>query len=73
MVLAGTIPNCISYDPTFSYEMAVIIQDGLRRMYVEQQNVYLLHHGDERKLSPSRHAGRVPSRALSRGCICPAP
>jgi pyruvate dehydrogenase E1 component len=40
LVLAGTIPNCISYDPTFSYEMAVIIHDGLRRMYVEQQNVY---------------------------------
>src|SRR6476661_3107879 len=31
-VLASTIPNCISYDPTFAYEVAVIIQDGLRRM-----------------------------------------
>ena len=35
-----TIPNCISYDPTFSYEVAVIIQDGLRRMYAEQEDVY---------------------------------
>lgn len=39
-VHASFIPNCISYDPTFSYELAVIIQDGLRRMFVEQQNVF---------------------------------
>jgi pyruvate dehydrogenase E1 component len=39
-VLASTIPNCISYDPTFSYELAVIIQDGMRRMYQEQEDVY---------------------------------
>lgn len=39
-ILASTIPNCISYDPTFAYELAVIIQDGLRRMFVEQENVY---------------------------------
>jgi pyruvate dehydrogenase E1 component len=39
-ILAGTIPNCISYDPTFSYELAVIIQDGLRRMVQEQEDVY---------------------------------
>ena len=39
-VLAGTVPNCISYDPTFAYEVAVILQDGLRRMYVDQENVY---------------------------------
>ncbi|SHO56734.1 pyruvate dehydrogenase (acetyl-transferring), homodimeric type [Vibrio quintilis] len=39
-IQAGTIPNCISYDPTFAYEVAVIIQDGIRRMYGEQENVY---------------------------------
>lgn len=39
-LLAATIPNCVSYDPTFSYELAVIIQDGLRRMYQEQEDVY---------------------------------
>ncbi len=39
-ILASTIPNCISYDPTFGYELAVIIQDGLRRMYQEQEDVY---------------------------------
>ncbi len=37
---AATIPNCISYDPTYSYELAVIVQDGLRRMYAEEENVF---------------------------------
>ncbi|MEW5890148.1 MAG: pyruvate dehydrogenase (acetyl-transferring), homodimeric type [Pseudomonadota bacterium] len=39
-VWAAAIPNCISYDPTFAYEVAVIIQDGLRRMYQEQEDVF---------------------------------
>jgi pyruvate dehydrogenase E1 component len=39
-VLSATIPNCISYDPTFAYELAVIVQDGLRRMVTEQQDVF---------------------------------
>ena len=37
---AAQIPNCISYDPTFGYELAVILQDGLRRMYEAQENVF---------------------------------
>jgi pyruvate dehydrogenase E1 component len=37
-LLASTIPNCVSYDPTYAYELAVIIQDGLRRMYTEREN-----------------------------------
>ncbi|NUU02714.1 pyruvate dehydrogenase (acetyl-transferring), homodimeric type [Herbaspirillum robiniae] len=39
-VLSSVIPSCISYDPAFSHELAVIIQDGLRRMYVEQEDIY---------------------------------
>ncbi len=39
-VVAGTIPNCRSYDPTFSYEVAVILQDGVRRMLTEQEDTY---------------------------------
>ncbi|MEM1383847.1 MAG: pyruvate dehydrogenase (acetyl-transferring), homodimeric type [Pseudomonadota bacterium] len=39
-ILAGTVPNCVSYDPTFGYELAVIVQDGLRRMFAEQEDVY---------------------------------
>lgn len=39
-LLSATIPNCISYDPTFAYELAVIIQEGLRRMVQNQEDVY---------------------------------
>lgn len=39
-VMASTIPNCISYDPTFGYELAVIIEDGLKRMLSLQQDVF---------------------------------
>jgi pyruvate dehydrogenase E1 component len=39
-ILASTIPNCISYDPTYSYELAVIIHDGLRRMLKDQEDVF---------------------------------
>lgn len=39
-LLSSTIPNCISYDPTFAYELAVIVQDGLRRMYQDQEDVF---------------------------------
>src|SRR3954454_25192801 len=39
-VLASTIPNCVSYDPTFAYEVVVIVRDGIRRMYEEEQDVY---------------------------------
>ncbi len=39
-VFASVIPNCRAYDPTFAYELAVIIQDGMRRMYAEQEDCY---------------------------------
>ena len=39
-ILASTIPNCVAYDPTYSYELAVIIQHGLQRMVSDQDNVF---------------------------------
>jgi len=39
-LISATVPNCTSYDPTFAYELAVIIQDGLRRMVSEQEDVF---------------------------------
>jgi pyruvate dehydrogenase E1 component len=39
-ILSSVIPNCISYDPTYGYEVAVIIQDGLRRMVTNQEDVF---------------------------------
>ncbi len=40
LVAASTVPNCRSYDPTYAYELAVIVQDGLRRMIGEQEDVF---------------------------------
>jgi pyruvate dehydrogenase E1 component len=39
-IFAATVPNCVSYDPTYAYEIAVIIQDGMKRMYVDQENIF---------------------------------
>jgi pyruvate dehydrogenase E1 component len=39
-LLAATVPNCVAYDPTYAYELAVIVQDGLRRMFQEQESVF---------------------------------
>ena len=39
-ILAGTIPNCVSYDPSFAHELVVIMRDGLRRMVEKQENVF---------------------------------
>ena len=39
-LFAEFIPNCVSYDPTFHYELAVIVQDGMKRMYQDQENIY---------------------------------
>lgn len=39
-IIANTIPNCITYDPTFSYELAVIIQHGLKRMYEDNEDIF---------------------------------
>jgi len=47
-VLASTVPNCLAYDPAFAYEIAVIIQDGIRRMYEQGESVfYYLTLGNE--------------------------
>ncbi|MEO1230620.1 MAG: pyruvate dehydrogenase (acetyl-transferring), homodimeric type, partial [Myxococcota bacterium] len=39
-LISATVPNCVSYDPTFAFEMAVIIQNGLKRMYQDREDVY---------------------------------
>ena len=40
LLMANAIPNCISYDPTYAYEAAVIVHDGMKRMYEKQENVF---------------------------------
>jgi pyruvate dehydrogenase E1 component len=58
-VMSATVPNCVSYDPTFAYEVAVIVADGLRRMYAEQEDVfYYLTVMNENYQHPALPEGR---------------
>ena len=58
-MMSATVPNCVSYDPTFGYEVAVIVADGLRRMYAEQEDVfYYLTVMNENYQHPALPAGR---------------
>jgi pyruvate dehydrogenase E1 component len=57
-LLSSVIPNCVSYDPTYGYEVAVIIQDGLRRMVTNQEDVfYYLTLMNENYEHPAMPAG----------------
>ena len=58
LVNAATIPNCVSYDPTYAYELAVIVQDGLRRMIGNQEDVfYYITCMNENYVHPPMPAG----------------
>ncbi|MFD5721735.1 pyruvate dehydrogenase (acetyl-transferring), homodimeric type [Streptomyces sp. NPDC127036] len=68
-LLASTNPAAISYDPAFAYEIAVIVKDGLRRMYGEQpENIfYYLTVYNEPKLQPAMPAGPALEEGIVRG------
>ena len=63
---ASTIPTCLPYDPAFGYELAVIIADGLRRMYVENEDIFYYLVALQRKLSHAADAGGRRGRHLER-------
>lgn len=57
-LLASTIPNCVSYDPAYAYELAVIIQDGMRRMFQEGENrFYYITTMNENYVQPAMPQG----------------
>lgn len=69
LVVAGTIPNCISYDPTFAYELAVIIQSGMKRMYQLKENVfYYISVMNENYLHPAMPRGA--EEGIIKGIYC---
>jgi pyruvate dehydrogenase E1 component len=70
-VLAYPVPNCVSYDPAFAYELAVIIEDGIRRMYVEQESIfyYLTLMNDNYAMPPMPEGDDVRSGIL-KGMYC---
>jgi pyruvate dehydrogenase E1 component len=60
-MISATVPNCVSYDPTFGYEVAVIVQDGLRRMVSEQEDrYYYLTVMNENYTQPAMPEGAAP-------------
>ena len=60
-LLASVVPNCHSYDPTFAYELAVIVQDGLRRMFAEQEDCFFyLTTLNENYAHPAMPEGAAP-------------
>ncbi|MFQ5635353.1 MAG: pyruvate dehydrogenase (acetyl-transferring), homodimeric type [Gammaproteobacteria bacterium] len=68
-VVANTVPNLLSYDPAFAYELAVIVQDGIRRMYQQQENVfyYITIHNENYAMPPM---GDGVAEGIVRGMYC---
>jgi pyruvate dehydrogenase E1 component len=68
-LVATTVPNCVAYDPTYAYELAVIIHDGMRRMYAEQESIfYYITVMNENYAQPAMPAG-VAAGILSGGYL----
>ncbi len=69
LMVAGTIPNCVSYDPTFAYELAVIIQSGMKRMYQLKENIfYYISLMNENYLHPAIPKGA--EEGIVKGIYC---
>ncbi|MCY4176902.1 MAG: pyruvate dehydrogenase (acetyl-transferring), homodimeric type, partial [Endozoicomonadaceae bacterium] len=70
-VLAGTIPNCISYDPAYGYEIAVIVQDGMRRMVEDQEDIfYYLTIMNEAYQQPAMPERKNLAKEIVQGLYC---
>ena len=70
-LLASTVPNCVSYDPAYGYELAVIIQDGLRRMYGENESIYYyITTMNENYIQPAMPEGADVAEGIVRGLYC---
>ena len=67
-VLSSTVPTCVSYDPAYAYEMAVILQDGLRRMYAENEQIFFyVTMYNEDYAHPEMPAGEGVREGILRG------
>jgi pyruvate dehydrogenase E1 component len=71
-VVAATVPNCVSYDPAYAYELAVIVQDGMRRMLGSNEDIfYYITVTNENEAQPSMPAGA--EEGIGRGMYCLQP
>src|SRR5436309_1167807 len=72
-LLAATVPNCVAYDPAFAYELAAIIQDGIRRMYEQGESVfYYITLGNENYAQLAMPEGAVEGILRGMYRCCPA-
>lgn len=70
-IMASTVPNMISYDPAFGYELAIIVRDGIRRMYTEQEDVfYYLTVYNENYAMPAMPEGDDVIEGVLKGGYC---
>lgn len=70
-IMASTVPNMVSYDPSFGYELAIIIRDGIRRMYTEQEDVfYYLTVYNENYAMPAMPEGDDVIEGILKGGYC---
>jgi pyruvate dehydrogenase E1 component len=70
-VLASTLPNLKSYDPAFSYELAIIVREGIRRMYQEGENIfYYITLYNENYVMPSMPEGEGVEEGIIKGAYC---
>lgn len=70
-IIASTVPNMVSYDPAFGYELAIIIRDGIRRMYTEQEDVfYYLTVYNENYAMPAMPEGEGVIEGILKGGYC---
>ena len=69
-LLASTIPNCISYDPTFAYELAVILKEGLARMHDNQENIFYYITVMNENYKHPKIPLRLQKKEYLKACIC---
>ncbi|MGJ7530351.1 pyruvate dehydrogenase (acetyl-transferring), homodimeric type [Variovorax sp. GB1P17] len=70
-VLSSVIPSCVSYDPAYAHEIAVIVQDGLRRMYQEEEDVfYYLTLVNEKTAHPGMPTDAGAEAGIIKGMYC---
>ena len=72
-VLALPVPNCAAYDPAFAYELAVIIEDGIKRMYDDQEDIFYYLTLMNENYEHAADARRRRRTASSRACTCCKP
>ncbi len=73
LLVASTIPNCVSYDPAYAYELAVIIDEGMRRMTERQEDVfYYITVTNENEAQPSMPDGAREGILRGMHCVLPA-